>query len=180
MVSPCPLLLYQGGVWRLQSAVRTEMLGDAWSGGLLSMVLSPTGKWKLAIPFVNLSSAVNTHQLNPHERDFDFLAVILKFFDGWGAAARTHGGQNQHRGHLTGAVARLCVERCRPSRERCLIFVLGRRVRRNVFICFIFSRPGEEKISCTLLPSSLLEGRPTALWKCSNSLAKAVINGPPE
>lgn len=74
MVSPCPLLLYQGGVWRLQSAVRTEMLGDAWSGGLLSMVLSPTGKWKLAIPYVNLSSAVNTHQLNPHERDFDFFS----------------------------------------------------------------------------------------------------------
>lgn len=43
------------------------------------------------------------------------------------------GAELTSRGRLTGAVARLCVERCRPSRERCLIFVPGRRVCKDNF-----------------------------------------------
>lgn len=95
-----------------------------------------TGKWK---PFLrpSLSFAPNSLQFCPHEREIP----PIHFCPFWGSLTlekkqpQPPGTLLTSRGCLTGAVVRLCGERCLPSRERCPICVPGRRVCKDHFTC---------------------------------------------
>lgn len=78
----------------------------------------------------------------------------IHFFPFWGSLTlekkqpQPPGTPLTSRGRLTGAVARLCGERCLPSRERCPICVPGRRVCKDHFTCISL------RIACIASPKA--------------------------
>ena len=105
-------------------------------------LLSPPGNECLFIPrpclslSLSLSPTSSKHAavVSAWERLPSWILAVFFFWHSLTVEKQQpHGAQLTSRGRLTGAVARLCVERCRPSRERCPIFVPGLKVCKDNF-----------------------------------------------
>lgn len=101
-----------------------------------------TEKWKLFCR-PSLSFAPNPPQCCPHERGSWSAPAPFQILWRLRRSNRSLRERVTSRGRLTGAVARLSVERCLPSRERCPICVPGRRVCKDHFT-FLSSRNDSE------------------------------------
>ena len=160
MVNPTPLL-QTGGVCRL---LNPPCEPGCWGRSVRrwAPVHGPltTGKWMLTTSrkHLPLCSAVPAHES-------DSSAGISPVFceSSAAAAAAAAAGGAELTAALTGAVARLCAERCRPSREPCRISAPGLKVRGDILTsrCVLggdgAGQPGHH---FTGVSSAAPEGRP--------------------